>query len=112
MPEEKFMTFVEAVNYYYGVLEFVGRDGDGQQYLAFIVSDPQETRQYAAVPVGDGAMASYLAGNTDMRTLLVDRPESTWFLTEDAGQTFRLLPQDSSLADADLLPEAGFFVTP
>ena len=96
--------------YYEGVQVFAGQDDKGDNYVGAMIDTVGEADRYLVVATAKESLARLLAGDVDLRTLLLEASTDGWYtaLVDDDFQLPVLLePQSGSLLEMDYLPEAG-----
>ena len=99
--------------YYDGAQVFEGRDAIGGHYLGVMVGPIEGRERYVIAGVEPERLRQFRIGSLDLRTLLLERAETSWFLASPgAGIDAPLLleSQDGALAAFAELPEPGFFL--
>jgi hypothetical protein len=97
--------------YYDGAQVFEARDTIGGHYVAVMI-EPQKGRDhYLVAGVVPERLRQFRAGLIDLRTLLLDRAETEWYLAiseASLDKPLTIIPQAEDLATSSFLPDAGF----
>ena len=103
----------KVLDYYDGVLVFTGEDADGHQYLGSIIETTEGIDRYLVKGTTPERIKDLENGRVDLRSLLLENPSDSWYLTFDGhapDQPLELHPQDGPLEDTDFLPSDGYFL--
>lgn len=88
------------------------RDVIGGHYVGVRTDEDGEVPRFVVAGVTPEALRKFRMGTLDLRSLLLDRPITDWFMAvvEASDAAFEILPQMGSLLETDYLPEEGFFL--
>ena len=103
----------KVLDYYDGVLVFTGRDADDRQYVGSIIDTTDGIDRYLVKGATPERIKDLQNGRIDLRSLLLENPSDSWYLTFDGkapDQPLELHPQDGRLEDADFLPSEDYFL--
>lgn len=107
----KQVRYRETLLYYDGIQLFQARDSIGGHYIAASIPPAGSRDRYLLAGVAPAALARFLDGERDLRSLLLDSAEEDWSIAEFAGSLdgpLRLEPGTGALGTSGLLPEPGF----
>ena len=99
--------------YYDGAQVFEGRDAIGGHYLGVMVGPIEGRERYVIAGVEPERLRQFRIGSLDLRTLLLERVETSWFLASPGAgidEPLLLESQNGALAAFAELPEPGFFL--
>jgi len=97
--------------YYDGPQVVEARDAIGGHYVAVMVAPVGEQDRYVVAGVEPQRLQQFLAGEIDLRSLMLHRSEDEWFLaTTGADDWWLAEPQSSPLSSFSQLPEEGFLL--
>lgn len=105
---------IKSLVYYDGVQVFEGLDLIGGHYVGVMIGTNNSTDRYLVTGVTPEILREFRLGRVDLRFLLLNAPDSEWYLTQvsnDFMQPLLLERQDRVLEDVDFLPEPGFFLS-
>ena len=103
----------KVLDYYDGVLVFTGEDADGHQYLGSIIDTTEGIDRYLVKGTTPERIKDLENGRVDLRSLLLENPSDSWYLTFDGhapDQPLELHPQDGPLEATDFLPSDSYFL--
>ena len=103
----------KVLDYYDGVLLFTGEDPDGNQYVGSIIDTTEGIDRYLVKGATPERIKDLENGRVDLRSLLLENPSDSWYLTFDGhapDQPLELHPQDGPLEATDFLPSDGYFL--
>ncbi len=109
----KTVKLTEILDYYDGIQLFAARDPIGGHYLGEMIDTVGDFDRYLVVGVRPERLDDFRAGQTDLRTILLESPEGEWYITTASGtidDPLTLELQQSSLAETDYLPAEGYFL--
>ena len=109
------LTHQETLVYYDGPELFVGRDQVGCLYLCSLVTVGDDSEKYLCVATSPERLATFRAGELDLRTVLESPETEEHFCAEINAETTEetvLCPLEASAISPDWFPEAGFFLSP
>jgi len=109
----KTIRYCATLYYYDGPQIFEARDSIGGHYVAVMVepSDGHDRCLVAGVP--PERLRQFRVGLLDLRALLLDEREGTWYLSmieHGLNQPLILIEQNAPLAESGMVPEPGFFL--
>ena len=96
------------------VLLFHAQDEQGQNYMFSHVDVCEGECEYIAVPTDEVSLTQYLAGEIDLRELMLTKGREAWYsarLTENPGERI-LEQQHTELSESTSLPGKGFHHDP
>ena len=103
----------KVLDYYDGVLVFTGEGADGHQYLGSIIDTTEGIDRYLVKGATPERIEDLEKGRVDVRSLLLENPSDSWYLTFDGyapDQPLELHLQDGPLDATDFLPSNGYFL--
>ena len=103
----------KVLDYYDGVLVFTGGDADGRQYVGSIIDTTDGIDRYLVKAATPERIQDLENGRIDLRSLLLENPSDSWYLTFDGDapdQPLELHLQDGPLQATDFLPSDGYFL--
>ena len=103
----------KVLDYYDGVLVFTGKDVDNRQYVGSIIDTIDGIDHYLVKGTTPERIKDLENGRIDLRSLLLENPSDSWYLTFDGNapdQPLELHPQDGPLEDTDFLPSEDYFL--
>ena len=109
----KTVKITEILDYYDGMQIFAARDSIGSHYIGEMIDTVGDHDRYAVVSISSDRLADFRAGRVDLRTVLLGIPGGEWYIMMPEGgidDPQALIPQSKSMAEADVLPEDGFFL--
>ena len=108
----KAVSYSAMLDYCDGPLLFEARDVIGGHYLAMAMETTEGKDGYVVVGVAPERLRQFRAGLVDLRLLVMEAGEQQWFLTEaaDLSEPLTLIPQQSSLAQSEFLPDEGYLL--
>lgn len=105
--------YTTTLFYYDGPQVFEARDDAGGRYVGVAVARPDGRDGYLVKGVAPGDLNAFRAGETDLRSMLLEADNEEWYLAGaelDVNAPITLEPQNASLADSEYLPDAGFLL--
>ena len=93
--------------YYDGPRLVLAADERGSTYLADLVSEDHEEPEFLAVRLDADQLFGFLAGETDLRSLILEAGEAGWFLGKPLPAPeleLILVPQALPIRESDVLP--------
>lgn len=109
----KTIRHTTTLYYYDGPQVFEARDAIGGHYVGVMVPSVEGRERYVIAGVEPERLRQFRIGTLDLRALLLERSESSWFLASQATVSeapLALEPQSSALESFADLPESGFFL--
>ncbi len=111
----KTVRYLGTLFYYDGPQVIEARDAIGGHYIGTLLAPETEADEprWLIAGVTPERLREFRTGALDLRALLVERPESDWYLADAASSLqapFELLAGAGALVDTDLLPESGFLL--
>lgn len=100
--------------YHDGPQVFAAIDDDGHNYIGVMVEPDGVDEWFILKAVAADRLDHFEAGGVDLRCVLLEYPESEWFLGTMSGafvEPFTLLSQTGPLDKFLGLPEQGFFLS-
>ena len=101
-----------ATLYYYDCPQvFEARDSIGGHYIAVMVEPANGQDRYLVAGVPPERLRQFRRGMLDLKTLLLDEREDTWYLAtieHGLNQPLTLIEQATPLAESGMVPESGF----
>ena len=97
--------------YYDGPQVVEATDAIGGHYIAVMVPQEHGKDRYLVAGVAPERLRQFRTGALDLRSLLIERDDTAWFLgtpEENVGGTLELHPQEALLAASGFLPDEGF----
>ncbi len=105
----KTIHYARTLFYYDGIQVFEGEDAIGGAYIGALAPSEADSHRYVVVGVRPESLRDFRMGAIDLRTILTQRPEVTWyFASSEDGAFFQLADQEGSIEEANVLPEDGF----
>jgi hypothetical protein len=109
----KTIRHTTTLYYYDGPQVFEARDAIGGHYVGVMIQPVEGKERYVIAGVEPERLRQFRIGTLDLRALLLERPESSWFLASPAvtrESPLALEPQTSALESFSDLPDSGFFL--
>ena len=103
----------KVLDYYDGVLVFTGEDAHGNKYVGSIIDTTDSIDRYLVKGTTPERIKDLEKGRIDLRSLLLESPSDSWYLTFDGNapdQPLELHLQDGPLQATDFLPSDGYFL--
>ena len=112
----KTAKITEILDYCDGIVTFAAQDPIGGHYVGFLIeSDAQKDHRYLVVGARPRRLNDLQGGKVDLRTLMLQTPEDTWYTATPEGSIddpFTLEPQQTSLAESGYLPAEAYYLGP
>ncbi len=109
----KTIRHTATLYYYDGPQVFEARDAIGGHYVGVMVASVEGRERFVIAGVEPERLRQFRIGTLDLRTLLLEREEASWFLVSPATTVdapLQLEPQTGTLSSYPDLPESGFFL--
>ena len=109
----KTIRHTATLYYYDGPQVFEARDAIGGHYLGVMVAPVGGHERFVIAGVEPERLRQFRIGALDLRSLLLERPETSWFLASSAATIdgpLELEPQTGALDSYPDLPEPDFFL--
>lgn len=111
----KTITPTEILDYYDGVLVFLGNDLIGGNYIGMLMGSSNNITQYMVAGVTPDHLSDFRAGAIDLRTVLMEVPNGEWYIADVTGfpnTPFLLQPQSTPISSSKYLPKEGYTLEP
>ncbi len=104
---------IKVLDYYDGVLVFTGQDSNSRRYVGSIIDTADGIDRYLVKGATPERVSDLENGKIDLRSLLLENPYDSWYLTYDGAapdQPLELHLQDGPLENTEFLPSEGYFL--